>query len=520
MVTLVGTARPKTGSSEDRGWLQLAFLAPLALLLAVVSSVVFVNPAGAAAETQAGTDSFTRANSAGWGSSEVGGAYSTAGTASMFRVTDNKGTINNLPPGSSAEAYLPGVAIVDTVVKAVLTVPSGALADLNVHSTLEARRQVDGSTYRGRVRLNAGGKVSVGVGRTTGKVEVAVGAAVNLPLVVSAGQDLNIEVQVSGSNPVVVKVRVSEVGAAVPEWQLTAVDSSAARIAIAGSVGIWDYVSGASVATTFVHDVFSATPVPPVALVYRAAGFDSLPLGAVNPADFNAALGVTNKNVAAYDDMTVVADNRGQGRILRTILKAGTIHASNGGDSGNNLFISLPASYDKACIQYDIRFDANFDWSLGGKLPGLEGVAPGVAPATPTGGNNTDLGWSGRGMWLGPKAYSWAGPTNMAVSYMYHPGQAGTYGDNVRWNKPYIAGTWHTVKQCHVMNTVGRADGVLRAWMDGSLVVNDEAYTYRTSDQVHINYIAFSLFRGGNTASWAGSWDGFVDIDNVLITDS
>jgi hypothetical protein len=123
-------------------------------------------------------------------------------------------------------------------------------------------------------------------------------------------------------------------------------------------------------------------------------------------------------------------------------------------------------------------------------------------------------------MWLGPKAYSWAGPTNMAVSYMYHPGQAGTYGDNVRWNKPYIAGTWHTVKQCHVMNTVGRADGVLRAWMDGSLVVNDEAYTYRTSDQVHINYIAFSLFRGGNTASWAGSWDGFVDIDNVLITDS
>ena len=280
-------------------------------------------------------------------------------------------------------------------------------------------------------------------------------------------------------------------------------------------MGIWDYVSASSVATTVRHDSLTATIVPQA---YLSADFNAFASGRITPAAFNAAMGPTNTNTAAYDDMSAAADSRGSGKVLRTLLKAGTIHRSNGGDSGDNLFIRLPAAYDQACVQYDIRFDPNFDWSLGGKLPGLEGVAPGVAPAKPTGGNVTDVGWSGRLMWLGPKAYSWAGPTNMAVSYMYHPGQTGTYGDNIRWNKPFVAGTWHTVKQCYVMNTVGRANGVLRAWMDGQLVVNNTTFTYRVRNDVHINYIVFSLFRGGNTLAWAGSRDGYVDIDNFSVT--
>ena len=38
-------------------------------------------------------------------------------------------------------------------------------------------------------------------------------------------------------------------------------------------------------------------------------------------------------------------------------------------------------------------------------------------------GEHSRLGWSGRLMWLGPKAYAWAGPTDTAVSYMYGPRQ-------------------------------------------------------------------------------------------------
>jgi hypothetical protein len=261
-------------------------------------------------------------------------------------------------------------------------------------------------------------------------------------------------------------------------------------------------------------------PAAPITgTVIRNATFDNMPNGAVVPTNFINALGSTNKNQSAYDDMSIIDDGRG-GKAVRTILKANTIHSKPGGDNGNNLFVSLPKNYDKACISYDIRFDSNFEWAYGGKLPGLEGVAPGVSPSTPSGGNSTTQGWSGRMMWLGPGSYSWAGPTNMAVSYMYHPGQSSQYGDNVKFNKPFVAGTWHTIKQCYTMNTVGKSDGILQGWMDGQQTVNFNNYVYRTRSDVHISHLMFSLFRGGGTMDWASKRNGYVDIDNMVITTS
>jgi hypothetical protein len=155
---------------------------------------------------------------------------------------------------------------------------------------------------------------------------------------------------------------------------------------------------------------------------------------------------------------------------------------------------------------------------VGGKLPGLVGGAPGVRPGAPAGGHPTADGWSGRLMWVGPKAYSWAGPTNMIVSYLYHPGQRSDYGDNVRWNRSFDAGRWHQVKQCFTMNTVGHSDGALQAWFDGTRVVDDAAFVYRTRSDVHINYLEWDIFRGGNTLEWAGSRTGYIDIDDVRVT--
>jgi hypothetical protein len=205
--------------------------------------------------------------------------------------------------------------------------------------------------------------------------------------------------------------------------------------------------------------------------------------------------------------------------VIRTKLDAGTMHSKPSGNNGVTLFIPLKKTVDQACMSYDIRFSNGFDWSLGGKLPGLEGVAPGVSPGLPTGGNSVgDEGWSGRLMWVGPKAYSWAGPTNAVVSYMYNPNQTGQYGDDVRWNKAFGADTWHSLKVCYQMNTVGYSNGSLQAWMDGQQVLNNTAYQYRTRSDVAVSHLLWHIFRGGNTADWAGKTDGYVDIDNVLVT--
>ncbi len=248
------------------------------------------------------------------------------------------------------------------------------------------------------------------------------------------------------------------------------------------------------------------------------ATFDNLPTGLISPANFKATLGGTYGSKSYYDDTSIVAVS-GRGNVIRTKLDAGTMKSSPAGNNGATMFIPLAKTVEQACVSYDIRFSDGFDWSLGGKLPGLEGVAPGTSAGYPTGGTMAgDLGWSGRMMWLGPKAYSWAGPTNMAVTYMYNPSQAGTYGDNVRWSKPFVAGTWHTIKVCYTMNDVGRSNGSLVAWMDGQQVINDTAYKYRTRSDVAVSHLLWHIFRGGNNSKWAGATAGYVDLDNFTVT--
>ena len=250
-----------------------------------------------------------------------------------------------------------------------------------------------------------------------------------------------------------------------------------------------------------------------------SAKFNSLPTGRISPGNFIRSVGGDQKSTAPYDDTSVQADTRGGGKVLRTTLQANTIHSSPSGNNGIVVFPALRRKVEQACISYDIRFGRNFDWSLGGKLPGLLGVAPGVAPSLPAGGNSPgDKGWSARLMWLGPKAYSWAGPTNMAVSYMYGPAQVSRYGDNLQWRKAFKAGRWHSLRQCHQMNTPGVRNGLLQAWLDGRRVVNRTNYLYRTRSDVAINYLSWSIFRGGSDMSWAGSHTDQIDIDNLTVT--
>ena len=116
-------------------------------------------------------------------------------------------------------------------------------------------------------------------------------------------------------------------------------------------------------------------------------------------------------------------------------LEAGTIRSNPTGNNGIVLVVPLARQVDNACLSYDVRFDANFDWSLGGKLPGLSGVAPGVSPTLPAGGGNPgDKGWSGRVMW----------GTNGGMTLLHvRATQVSVYGDGVRWTRRRRARTWH-----------------------------------------------------------------------------
>jgi len=252
------------------------------------------------------------------------------------------------------------------------------------------------------------------------------------------------------------------------------------------------------------------------------ANFNRTKRGKVDATSFRAQVGPTNTDSGAYLGMRYRKDyNRGPGNVVRTKLSKGKYIASSGAGRGNVLMVKLPGVYDSACMSYDIRVAKGFDFSAGGKLPGFVGVAPGVAPSTPEGGGSVAHGWSGRLMWLGSKMWKLvrdADRSNMVVTYLYHPGMDREYGDNVSWGSSLKAGRWHHVKQCHVMNTIGRADGVLQTWFDGKQVMKQEDVVYRTDPKVHITHFDWSIFRGGNTSDWAGSKTGYVDMDNLKIT--
>ena len=164
-------------------------------------------------------------------------------------------------------------------------------------------------------------------------------------------------------------------------------------------------------------------------------------------------------------------------------------------------------------LAYDIRFDPGFDWSIGGELPGLSGVAPGVPPTYPAGGGNLRgiKGWSGRMMWGSPAA-RW-------MSYMYGASQVSKYGDGIA-GRSTSCSVVAPGQQCYTMNSARRRQRQAAGLVRRPQVLNVTNRVYRTRSDVHISHLMWSIFRGGSSMDWAGSRNSYIDFDNVTITTS
>ncbi|QIK65383.1 hypothetical protein G7072_02640 [Nocardioides sp. HDW12B] len=244
----------------------------------------------------------------------------------------------------------------------------------------------------------------------------------------------------------------------------------------------------------------------------RFADFDTLRAGQMSGAEFAEAIGGPVWADGAFDDSSVVDAGGKSGKVYRIDLDAGTIRDNPHGNHGIVAAVPLARQVDNACIRYRVRFGSGFDWSKGGKLPGLSGVAPGVSPTAPTGGGNPgDKGWSGRLMW---------GSGGSLSSYLYYPSQTSYYGQGFAWGTRAGDGGWHVLRQCYTMNTVGRANGVMRAWLDGQQVLSRTDMVYRLNSRVRISHIMWAVFRGGATLDWAGQRDSHIDFDRLRITTS
>lgn len=186
-------------------------------------------------------DTFERALAAGWGSADVGGAWTLRGTASRFSVTGGAGRMDVFA-GTSLAGELGSVASQSTRVTAEFSVDE--LGEGNYVTVVG--RQVGAETYSTRLRLQADGGAKLYLLRGSGTV--LGGSFTQLPpQSFVAGERYRIVHEAKGATPSQLAVKVWKVGDPEPaSWLRTATDGFAGMQA-AGRAGVLSYLPSSTV---------------------------------------------------------------------------------------------------------------------------------------------------------------------------------------------------------------------------------------------------------------------------------
>jgi hypothetical protein len=190
-------------------------------------------------------DAFARTISGGFGTADLGGAWTTTGTAANLSVDGSaaKAALPTLSAGPGA--YLNGISTTDADVSVALSADKVGTGN-GVYVWVAARRTSGAGEYRVRVRLRPSGVVSLQLSRTdSANTETAIGTEQTIAgLTYAAGTVLHVRVQAVGTSPTALQAKVWT-GATEPGWQVTGSDSTAG-LQVAGSVGVRTYLSGST----------------------------------------------------------------------------------------------------------------------------------------------------------------------------------------------------------------------------------------------------------------------------------
>jgi hypothetical protein len=189
-------------------------------------------------------------------------------------------------------------------------------------------------------------------------------------------------------------------------------------------------------------------------------------------------------------------------------------------DQGGHYGLSLAYRFQKQLgdepeeiyFRYYLRFADDWNPRRGGKLPGIGGTYGRAGwGGRPVHG---DDGWSARGLFEGQKD----GRTPIGF-YCYHLDMRGRYGSGWRWNQEDRGllenNRWYCIEQYAKLNTPGKADGILRGWVDGEPAFEKSDIRFRSTDKLKIETIWINFYLGG---TWNSESDHHAYIDDVVIS--
>ncbi|WP_167133598.1 PKD domain-containing protein, partial [Arthrobacter sedimenti] len=187
-------------------------------------------------------DAFSRTVSSGWGSAEVGGAYSYSGTLSNFSVANGKGLLRLGSAGAGPSAYLNSVSSTDTEVRANISIDKAATGG-GVHQSFLLRDVSGAGAYTAKLQFQPNGSVTAFLLRNE---TILVNQTVISSLSYAPGKELVVRAQVVGTSPTVIRMKVWAAGTAEPaSWQLSTSDG-AVDFQKAGRVGFQSYLSSSA----------------------------------------------------------------------------------------------------------------------------------------------------------------------------------------------------------------------------------------------------------------------------------
>lgn len=189
-------------------------------------------------------DAFGRTLATGWGSADVGGAWTLNGSSALFSVAGGQGVLTVASAGSGPSAELAATSSVQADLTAKVTIDKRADAG-GLYAGLVGRR-VGAAEYRMRIKVAPDGAVTGNLSRLSGGTETLLSTQAITGLTYAAGDQLSMRFQVTGTSPTTLRARVWRTGSAEPaNWAMTAGDSTAG-LQSAGSVGLYVYVSGSA----------------------------------------------------------------------------------------------------------------------------------------------------------------------------------------------------------------------------------------------------------------------------------
>lgn len=169
-----------------------------------------------------------------------------------------------------------------------------------------------------------------------------------------------------------------------------------------------------------------------------------------------------------------------------------------GGSSSQGLpaqYVAIPPAKEYY-LDFQVRFHADWEWVKGGKLSGgLVGGkhTSGCAGIVPD-------GWSAR--------FTFGG-SGSAHIYLYDQNRKSGCGDTyVLTGSRMPKEAWNRLTQHVVVNTPGRRDGLIEAWLDGRklVTISNVALRGNVGESVAlIDNVSLQTFYGGSSSSWAPS---------------